>query len=217
MDRKKPKSHLDYLDKTYLEELNLKIWSTRGSRFGASLRLAKMAKLSNLSTSLLSGYLIAVGLMTVYNVHNSGFIEENVLAYGITLLSILSLVFAQYENTQDYNGRAKSHHECGLELSTIYSKLRIFKTLNSKSTEEEKKEFAEVISSEYDLVLKKYENHEDIDHDIFRASKGEYYELSRYRIWVTWLHYYRKTLIKYHLLIVCPPLLIALFLSWKCQ
>jgi hypothetical protein len=35
------KTYKDYLDKTFLEELNYKIWSTKGSRFNASTRLTK--------------------------------------------------------------------------------------------------------------------------------------------------------------------------------
>lgn len=33
---KKKKTYLDYLDKTFLEELNYKIWSTKGARFHAN-------------------------------------------------------------------------------------------------------------------------------------------------------------------------------------
>ncbi|GAB2612123.1 hypothetical protein GCM10026987_07210 [Belliella aquatica] len=141
----KTKSYLDYLDKTYLEELNYKIWSTKGARFHASQRLLKISQLSNLCTSLFSVYLIALGLLSVYNVYNSTFISTNTLAYSTTCLSILLLVFTQTENSKDYNKKANEFHKCALELSKLYNSLRIFKTLNENLTLENKRIFAEKI------------------------------------------------------------------------
>lgn len=89
----KKKSYKDYLDKTFIEELNYKIWSTKGSRFNANKRLLKIANLSNLCTSMLSVYLITVGLLSVYNIYSTENIDENLIAYSITCLSILLLVF----------------------------------------------------------------------------------------------------------------------------
>ena len=43
------KNYKDYLDKTFLEELNYKIWTTKGSRFNANKRLLRVSKLSNLA------------------------------------------------------------------------------------------------------------------------------------------------------------------------
>ena len=63
------KTYKDYLEKTFIEELNYKIWSTKGSRFTASTRLTQASRLSNLSINLLSVYLTAVALLGVYNIH----------------------------------------------------------------------------------------------------------------------------------------------------
>lgn len=88
---KKKKSYLDYLEKTFLEELNYKIWSTKGARFGANQRLIKMSRLSNLCSSLFSVYLVTVGLLSVYSLYNSEVVNENILAFSVTCLSIISL------------------------------------------------------------------------------------------------------------------------------
>jgi hypothetical protein len=204
----KKKSYKDYLDKTYLEELNYKIWSTKGSRFNANKRLLKVADLSNLCLSMLAVYLIAVGLLSVYNIYSSETIDANLIAYSITCLSILLLVFGQIENAKDFSTKAKQYHNCGLELSSLYNDLRIFKTLNDKPKLNEKKEFAEKISSKYERILERHENHQPIDHNMFKASKAEYHELDKFDVLKIKADYYLKTGLIYHALIILPPIVI---------
>ena len=204
----KKKSHKDYLDKTFIEELNYKIWSTKGSRFNANKRLLKIADLSNLCTSMLSVYLIAVGLLSVYNIYSAENIDENLIAYSITCLSILLLVFGQIENAKDFSTKAKQFHNCGLELSSLYNDLRIFKTLTDKPNLKEKREFAEKISGKYERILERHENHHPIDHNMFKATKAEYHELNDWSVFKIKADYYLKTSLIYHVLIVLPPIII---------
>lgn len=209
---KNNKSYKDYLDKTFLEELNYKIWSTKGSRFNANKRLLRIAALSNLCTSMLSVYLIAIGLLSVYNIYSPTNIDENLIAYSITCLSILLLVFGQIENAKDFSTKAKQYHNCGLELSSLYNELRIFKTLTENPTLETKKLFAEKISDRYERILERHENHEPIDHNMFKTSKVKYHELSRWQVLKIKTDYYLKTGLVYHFLIFVPPIVIAVLL-----
>lgn len=208
----KEKSYKDYLEKTFLEELNYKIWSTKGSRFNANKRLLHVANLSNICTSMLSVYLIAIGLLSVYNIYSPATIDENLIAYSITCLSILLLVFGQIENAKDFSTKAKQFHNCGLELSTLYNELRIFKTLKENPTLEEKKEFAEKVSDKYQRILERHENHHPVDHDKFKISKSKYHELDWWDIITIEIDYYFQTSFIYHFLIVVPPVLIILLL-----
>lgn len=205
---KKKKTYRDYLDKTFLEELNYKIWSTKGSRFNANKRLLKIADLSNLCTSMLSVYLIAVGLLSVYNIYSTDNIDENLIAYSITCLSILLLVFGQIENAKDFSTKAKQFHNCGLELSSLYNELRIFKTLTEKPNLQEKREFAKTISEKYERILERHENHHPIDHNMFKVSKADYHELNDWSVFKIKTDYYLKTGLIYHALIILPPLII---------
>jgi hypothetical protein len=204
----KKKSYKDYLDKTFLEELNYKIWSTKGSRFNANKRLLKVAELSNLCTSMLSVYLIAVGLLSVYNIYSPDNFDKNLIAYSITCLSILLLVFGQIENAKDFSTKSKQYHNCGLELSNLYNDLRIFKTLTDKPNLKEKREFAEIITSKYERILERHENHHPIDHDMFKVSKSEYHELNKWDVIKIKADYYLKTSLIYHILIILPPIII---------
>ncbi|GEO02818.1 hypothetical protein AAE02nite_04820 [Adhaeribacter aerolatus] len=206
---KKEKSYLDYLDKTFLEELNYKIWSTKGARFNASQRLIKISRLSNLCTSLFSVYLIAVGLLSVYNLYNSTAINENVIAFSVTCLSILLLVFTLIENSRDYNRKSKEYHDCSLELSRIYNRLRIFKTLTNDVTDKKREEFTIQIADAYQDILAKHENHDPIDHQIFKTSKARYHKLNGFDVFIIKIKYYIYTAFIYHLLIILPPVIIA--------
>jgi len=206
------KSHRDYLDKTFLEELNYKIWVSKGCRFEADKRLLTISHWSNLCTSILSVYLIAVGLLSVYNIYNQDWLNENIIAYSITCISILLLVFSQIENAKDFTSKAKQFHNCGLQLSELYNELRIFKTLTDSPSLEDKKNFAEKISRKYERILERHENHDPIDYDIFRAKKREYFELTKFEVFIINLRYYIKTKLIYHSLILLPIITIGLLL-----
>lgn len=210
----KPKNYLDYLDKTFLEELNYKVWSTKGSRFNASTRLTKIARWSNFSLTMLSVYLASVGLLSVYNINvSSNKLDENLIAYSITCLSILTLVLGQIENAKDYTMKAKEFHNCGLELSKIYNDLRIYKTLTEKQTLAEKEQFAKKLSDEYQRILEKHDNHQQIDNDKFKTTKAKYHEMNKWDVFVINCRYYIRTIFIYHLLIILPPIIIITLLS----
>ncbi|SHM79245.1 hypothetical protein SAMN04488057_103342 [Cyclobacterium lianum] len=204
----KVKSYKDYLEKTFLEELNYKIWSTKGGRFNANKRLLRISDLSNLCTSMLSVYLIAVGLLSVYNIYSVENIDQNLIAYSVTSLSILLLVFGQIEKSKDYSSKAKQYHNCGLELSSLYNDLRIFKTLTNSPSLDEKREVAEKLSRKYERILERYENHHSIDLDMFKATKSEYHQLNKWNVFLIYIDYYIKTSLIYHILILFPPVVI---------
>lgn len=208
------KSHRDYLNKTFLEELNYKIWVTKGCRFNASMRLVKTGKLSNLAINMISVYLTIAGLLTVYNI-NSNIIDDNLLAYLITSLSILALVFGQIENSKNYSLKAKEFHNCGLELSEVYNKLRIFKTLEENPTQESRIKFTEEISNSYQRVLEKYDNHLPIDNNIFKTKTAEYHNLGKVEIVRYKLDYYFYTYFLYHVLIIVPAIFIVLLIIYR--
>jgi hypothetical protein len=163
-----------YLEKSFLEELNYKIWSTKGARFKADKRLKTKAKLSTISLAIISAYLIIASLISVYNLGNGN--NENIMSYVITALSILLLVVSQFENSQEYNLNARIFHDCGLELSELYNELRIFKTLRKNPTDYETNRFSESLSERYQTVLKNYQNHSPIDYDMFQISNLDYFD-----------------------------------------
>ncbi|EIA07444.1 SLATT domain-containing protein [Flavobacterium frigoris] len=178
-DKNKRIKSKEYLDKTFLEELNHKIWCTKGTRFNADSRFKKKSKLSNISVSILSAYLIIASLFSVYNINQNS--DDNIISYLVTALSILLLVVSMHESNQDYKLRAFNFHSCGLELAEIYNRLRTFKTLEGEKSESEISEseisdFCFEINNKYQSILNKYDNHDDIDYDTFRIKNLDYFE-----------------------------------------
>jgi len=164
----------EYLEKSFLEELSYKVWSTKGARFEGDKRLSRKHSTSNISLAILSAYLIIASLYSVYISNSKS--NFQLISYFITALSILLLVLNQYESSQDYKLRAKNFHNCGLELSEIYNKIRIFKTLKKEPNDYEIKNFCENISQEYQNILAKYENHLNIDYKNFKIANLDYFK-----------------------------------------
>lgn len=201
----------NYLEKSFLEELNYKIWSTKGARFNADKRLSVKAKLSNISLAILSAYLIIASLISVYNLNSNG--EQNFINYIITGLSILVLVLSQFESAQDYKLKAKEFHDCGLELAVLYNELRIFKTLKKNSSETEIYFCGKNISKTYQTVLRNYENHSSIDYDLFQINNVPYFskiapeKVTSQNIRIVKMRYYWHIYGWYSIMIVFPPIL----------
>lgn len=196
------------MEKSFLEELSYKIWSTKGARFRADRRLTTISKMSNISFSILSAYLIIAGLLAVYNIENvdSGL---NYINYYVTALSIIQLVIVQFENSQDYKLKAKNFHDCSLELSTLYNRLRTFKTMNSEASEFTTASFCQKLSDEYQEILNRYANHEDIDYDSFKISQlGYFSELTAKDVNEIKSRYWRICYGWYTIIIALPPIII---------
>lgn len=197
-----------YLEKSFLEELSYKLWSTKGARFRADRRLTTISKMSNISFSILSAYLIIAGLLAVYNIENDD-ANLNYINYYVTALSIIQLVIAQFESSQDYKLKAKSFHDCSLELSKLYNKLRTFKTMNNEASEYAILNFCQKLSEEYQEILNKYENHEDIDYDNFKISQLDYFsELTLKDVKKIKKKYWWICYGWYSIIIILPPIII---------
>ena len=195
-----------YLDKDFSVELNFKFWTTKGARFVASHRLKSINKLSSYSLGFLSAYLIILGLLSVFEIGPELLISTKYFALISTSLSILILVFSQLEGSNDYRLRAEKFHDCALEISELYNKLRYLKT--SSMEQDEINKLSEDLSIEYSNVLKKYENHKYIDFLMFQTTKNDYFKLNWFNIGIIKLRYYWSTQFLYHVLIVLPPILI---------
>ena len=201
-----------YLDKSFLEELNFKLWSTKAARFNCDQRLRKKGNVSNIGLSIISAYLIIASLITVFNLKLG--ISQEILNFAITALSILVLVFTQFENAQNYELKAKIHHDCGLRIAELYNELRIFKTLVDSPRPEETLAFAKTIVKKYDAVLSTSSNHDGIDYKRFLIANWEWMQKnepkkiknkSRRKIQFA---YYWNIYGWYVLLIITPPILI---------
>lgn len=212
---KKPKSFdkpegKEHLDKEFLEELKHKLWSTKGIRFYASDRLKKISKISNICTSVLSVYLIIFGLLSVYNIYNPSEQHENLFAFSMTAISIILLIFSVFENSQNYLVKAEKFHDCSLDIADLYNELQNFKTYDTKSLDTDKLEYCNDIQSRYQNILRRYENHDQLDRQKFRADNMDYYKYLKWHYW--WriqIIYFYKTKLVYLFAMVIPGLILG--------
>ncbi len=197
-----------HLDKDFLEELKHKIWSTKGTRFTADSRMKTIAKYSTLSISFISAYLIIFGLISVYNLYNPNAINSNVIAFTITALSILVLVFSLLENSQNYPVKAKNFHDCALDLADLYNKLQNYKSYEKDANGKETLEFCRELQKEYQNILRRYDNHDPIDNKKFRMKHPDYYSIKWYE-WITipFLYFANSRLI-YILMMLIPGMIL---------
>jgi hypothetical protein len=196
-----------YLQKNFAEELNYKLWVTKGARFNASSRCKRLHQLSNNTAGYLSAYLIIISIVNIYEVPFFTKLPNNYLAFGITALSILILVFTQIEASKNFLIASEKYHLCALEISEIYDELRMLKSNNTVLTSAQLRP----ISEKYQILLKKYENHEHIDLLLFTTTKPKYFELSKFDcIWIRLSNWFHSSM-KYHLFILFPLFVFVLF------
>ncbi len=200
----KSTSGQQYLDKDFSVELNFKLWTTKGARFAACDRLKTLNKLSSYSIGMLSAYLVIIGLLSVFRLKLSLQISNDELAFASTGLSILILVFSQLESANEYRLKAEKYHDCALEISELYNKLRYIKTSNLSSEEINRQAYD--LSVDYSIALKKYENHKPIDYRVFQTTKAEYFQMKWIEKRKILSQRYIETKLLYHFLIVAPLL-----------
>ena len=205
----------EHLDKDFLEELKHKIWSTKGTRFYADTRNKTTAKYSNLGLTILSAYLIIFGFLSVYNLYNAKEINPNLIAFTITAISIFLLIFSVFENTQNYLVKAKNFHDCALDLADVYNELQNYKSYETEATEKAKMEFCMELQKKYQIILRKYENHEPIDNKKFRLSYPDYYTIKWYEKIIVPIEYHGRTKLIYISLMIIPAIILLELISKK--
>lgn len=197
-----------YLTGDYSRELNYKLWSTKGARFIASQRLSTLDKLSVVSVSFMSIYLIIFNIADRLIFSNCEGYKSDVFFILNIFMSIVILCLTLIISKEEYSKRSERHHQCGLEIGKLYKALRIAKTMGQDDT---LKEAVEDIDERYQHVLEKYENHTPIDRYKFLANSRHYEdnkttatETVAYRSF-----YILRVYVFHFLVIIIPPLCLA--------
>jgi len=178
-------------DNNFITELNYKLWVTKGARFKASERCEELDRRSARLVGWFSAYLIIFSVLSLCNIPNIT-LPENYSSFISISLSIMILVFSQLEYAKNYSIKAKEFHNCALEISSLYNKLRFFKTQHDKDDNELLFKMNE-ISVSYELILQRYENHLPIDYADFQTTKPGYFNLSKFKVIRIKIHYFFKT------------------------
>jgi hypothetical protein len=198
-DAKHRRAPKPYLEKDFGTELNFKLWITKGSRFIANRRLIARHKWSIYTVGVLSVYVIILGMADGFQL-NIG-ISSDISTFATTAMTVIILIFSQLELSKEYSVKAREFHLCGLEIAELYNELRWVKT-NEAIKDKTKK--VKDISDRYSAVLRRYENHDDIDRLVFHTTYPEYFGLKRRIIAMIWFRYYSKTYASYHIAAATP-------------
>ncbi|WP_422089484.1 SLATT domain-containing protein [Tenacibaculum ovolyticum] len=193
------KKHPPYLKKDFGVELNFKLWITKGARFSASERCKKLDELSSQTIGYLSAYLIIINLINIYNLPYLKQLSNNELGFWSTTLSILILIYSQFESSKNYAIKGEKFHQCSLEIAELYNDLRMVKTSTSINKKEEEENIKE-ISKRYDIVLRQHENHEPIDREYFMTFKPIYFNLNKWDVFKIKAKKYFIVKFQYHLM-----------------
>ena len=161
-----------------------------------------------LSLTALSTYAIVLNLMIVYGVLQPVGFTSTVVAFGSTAVSIMLLIVNILESARKYEVQANNFHRCALELSHVYRKLRMFRTGPEPNVT---RDDISNLSLEYEKILACYENHDDIDYQMFQASKHTYFQLGFFKRKRIKIRYYFETLFTYHVFIFLPLILASIY------
>ncbi len=194
-------------DNDWEKELNYKLWVTKGARFCAAQRYGAVSDASTKALTFLSAYLIIIGLVPTFTPSVSQKVPSPLLGISTVGISILVLVYSLIESSRRYSLRAHLYHDCALRIGRLYDALRQAKSIEPKEAKEEE---LRRITKKYERTLEHFENHAPVDYAIFQTQKPDYFNLSWHRTLYIRLNAYYHTGFWYHLLIVLPPVIMAL-------
>ena len=142
------------------------VWITRGARFIASKRYKNLQRLSSFGISILSFYIISLGIYSFSNLNEESANWLNILSL---CSSVFILILSVHEGSKQFDLKAHLFHVCGKDLSEIYNKIKN----DIKLKRFDQKDFNELLSN-YESIVKTYdENHADVDNKIFRAKNWD--------------------------------------------
>lgn len=193
--------------------LAFKMWSTKGARFVADERCKATATLSTFTIAFLSFEVIAISIYSLSGSLNN-YIDSNTTTAWTLILSILFLVLSIFENAKNYSLKAKNYHNCGLDIGKVYSKLKQILANNEDKDYNDQTELNK-LSTEYEDILVKYENHEQIDYLQFQVNKSKDFEINWWIKTKSQIMIYRKSSFLYHILMLTGPILLFIYISNK--
>ncbi|WP_405567786.1 SLATT domain-containing protein [Polaribacter sp. Asnod6-C07] len=186
--------------------LAFKMWSTKGARFVADERCKKSYRLSSFTIAFLSFEVIAISIYSLTGSFDS-LIESKIITSWTLILSILFLVLSIFENTKNYNVKAKDYHNCGLEIGKVYSKLKMILATNKDGDFNDLK-ILNPLQDEYDKILDKYENHEEVDYAQYKINKKKDFKINYGYVLKNQAIIYFNTKFLYHFLIIIVPIIL---------
>lgn len=146
-----------------------RVSKTAANRFNAERRLRRHDQASLWTISIFSLILILGSLLQALEFDLP--ISAKAVNLGQSFLAITILVISVILSKSNYLSRAERFHNCGLELMELA--LRLERIEKADGTIQKYNAFA----AEYAEILKRYENHANIDFMFMKLQKPQHYTL----------------------------------------
>jgi hypothetical protein len=157
-------------------ERQIKNWGlTKGARFEAARRHKKRGRLSQLSTLILSLYVMLFTMVSLAGVQFIGGAGKQFLDIAVIVLSSGIIGFSIYENAKKHEMRADHFLKSAKEIAEVQSEGELSLATGIFDVEKVKR-----LQDKYELTLSRFEdNHSHLDYDIhkYNISQGKKFEL----------------------------------------
>lgn len=194
------------------QELDRKMWITKGARFNAHQRLMSQHTWSIFTISYLAILVIIITLIQYIPAISLTAQQKDVTLISAIALALFILILSLLEASKSHQMKAMELHNCARDVSTLYNKLRqILLNPGDQDGVGVSKQLTE-IASKYDEIMNRCQgNHDVIDYDILRLQHKEDFHLGLFqctRIRIESI----KTFIPYLALILIPPIAIIILI-----
>ncbi|MFW2552623.1 SLATT domain-containing protein [Aliarcobacter butzleri] len=131
-------------------------------RFKAYERLEIYSEVSNWLFTIISLNLIIINLIYKYDILKVS--NESFFNFFQVSLSIIILVIFTVISSSNFKIKALRFHQCGMEIS---SEIRKLETISLNKMNEKAIDRLKRIQNEYTSILKRYDNHKQIDYLVY--------------------------------------------------
>ena len=194
------------------QELDRKMWITKGARFNAHQRLMSKHIWSIATISYLTILVIITTLIQYIPAISLTAQQNDVISISAIALALFILILSLLEASKSHQMKAMELHNCARDVSTLYNRLRhILSNPYEQDGVGVSKQLTEIASNYDEIMNRCQENHDVIDYDIFRLQHKDDFHLGLLectRIRVENI----KTFIPYLALILIPPIAIIILI-----
>lgn len=191
----------------FAKELETKIWKTKGSRFNKSRRYKNKNRLSSMSISILTLYVLSITIAESTNCFLPLFLNHETVTFLTIILAIGILILSLHESSRGYELKGERLYNCANELTMLYNRLRLIIVTDcsvDKLTQ---------INDQYETIISKYnENQDPCDYSLFQAEHYKEFKLSKFESLLIKGKYYTSQYWLYFSLIVVPVAILVIYI-----
>jgi len=195
------------------QELDRKMWITKGARFNAHQRLMYKHIWSIATIAFLSILVIIITLIQYIPGISLTAQQNDVTSISAIALALFILILSLLEASKSHQMKAMELHNCARDVSTLYNRLRqILSNPYDQDGVSVNKQLAE-IASKYDEIMNRcQENHDIIDYDVFRLRHKKDFNLDLLECTEIRIKSIIKTYLPYLALILIAPITITILI-----